>query len=50
MARLYRRFGFATRATSVSETGKECALIHGNVKQVATALKVPLQQDFAVLQ
>lgn len=52
MTRLYRRFGFSVRATSVTPTsGKDCALIHAPLESVARALKVPLQQELApVLQ
>lgn len=50
MARLYRRFGFTTHARRLTPSGKEAALIHGRVDQVARALKVPLQQEPAVLQ
>jgi predicted GNAT family N-acyltransferase len=41
MTRLYRRFGFGTHALR-SKAGKDCALIHGTVEDVAAALKVPL--------
>ena len=41
MTRLYRRFGFGTHAVR-SKGGKDCALIHGTVAQVAAALKVPM--------
>lgn len=50
MARLYRRFGFSTHARKLTPSGKEAALIHGRVAEVARALKVPLQQQAAVLQ
>ena len=50
MARLYRRFGFATQGSSLSSSGKECALIHARVDDVARAFKVPLRQEVAVLQ
>jgi len=50
MARLYRRFGFTTHARKLTPGGKEAALIHGRVAEVARALKVPLQQEHAVLQ
>jgi hypothetical protein len=50
MARLYRRFGFAVQGTSTSSSGKECALIHAPVEDVARAFKVPLHQETALLQ
>lgn len=50
MARLYRRFGFTTHAKKFTPDGKEAALIHGRVAEVAHALKVPLQLEAAVLQ
>jgi predicted GNAT family N-acyltransferase len=50
MARLYRRFGFATHARKFTPSGTEAVLIHGRVDAVARALKVPLQQELAVLQ
>jgi hypothetical protein len=50
MARLYRRFGFSVQGTSTSSGGKECALIHAPVEDVARAFKVPLRQDIALLQ
>jgi hypothetical protein len=49
-ARLYRRFGFAVQGTSTSSSGKECALIHAPVEDVARAFKVPLRPELAVLQ
>jgi predicted GNAT family N-acyltransferase len=49
MTRLYRRFGFDTHCVS-DASGKECALIHGAVEQVARALKVPLEGQFTMLQ
>jgi predicted GNAT family N-acyltransferase len=39
MTRLYRRFGMKTHALR-SKSGKDCALIHGNVAEVCAALKV----------
>ena len=42
MARLYRRFGFKTLATLESKDAKECALIHGKISEIATALKVDM--------
>jgi hypothetical protein len=50
MARLYRRFGFAVQGTSMSGSGKECALIHARVEDVARAFRIPLHQEAAVLQ
>jgi hypothetical protein len=50
MARLYRRFGFGLQGTSVSSSGKECALIHARVEDVARAFKVPAKREVAVLQ
>jgi predicted GNAT family N-acyltransferase len=41
MTRLYRRFGFRTHAVR-SKHDKHCALIHGRLQDVATALKVPM--------
>jgi predicted GNAT family N-acyltransferase len=41
MTRLYRRFGFGTHAVR-SKGGKDCALIHGTVAEVAKALKVSI--------
>lgn len=43
MTRLYRRFGFLPHGVAESRTGKQCALIHGRVDDVATALKVDPQ-------
>jgi|GEM_PF-1574756 len=44
MARLYRRFGFKTVATIQSKGGKDCALIHGTISEVAAALKVSMHE------
>lgn len=41
MTRLYRRFGMTTHALR-SKGGKDCALIHGEVADVARALKVSM--------
>ena len=41
LMRLYRRFGFQIHTTTVFN-GKECALVHGDLQQVARALKVDL--------
>ncbi len=43
MTRLYRRMGFATLATLQTKSGKECALIHGSIAQVASAFKMPTE-------
>jgi N-acyl-L-homoserine lactone synthetase len=40
MTRLYRRFGFLPHGVAESRTGKQCALIHGRVDNVAVALGV----------
>jgi hypothetical protein len=40
MTRLFRRFGFNIFAKANSPSGKDCALIHGQVDTVAEALKV----------
>ncbi|KQT10754.1 N-acyl amino acid synthase FeeM domain-containing protein [Ramlibacter sp. Leaf400] len=40
MTRLFRRFGFKIHTTCTTGTGKDCALIHGEVNAVAAALKV----------
>jgi predicted GNAT family N-acyltransferase len=40
MTRLYRRFGFAPHGVAESRTGKQCALIHARVDDVALALGV----------
>jgi hypothetical protein len=50
MARLYRRFGFSVQGTSTSSGGKDCALIHAPVEDVARAFNVPLPGKMAVLQ
>jgi predicted GNAT family N-acyltransferase len=50
MTRLYRRFGFTIVGSSASVGGKECALIHARVTDVARALKVPVHAPAAVLQ
>lgn len=50
MTRLYRRFGFSTVGTSTSGSGKECALIHAGVHEVARALKVSGLHPAPVLQ
>ncbi len=40
MTRLYRRFGFRIDATTHSRSGKPCALIYGQIDDVASALKI----------
>jgi N-acyl-L-homoserine lactone synthetase len=40
MTRLFRRFGFKIHTTCTTGSGKDCALIHGEVNAVANALKV----------
>lgn len=40
MTRLFRRFGFKIHTTATTGSGKDCALIHGEVLSVAEALKV----------
>ena len=42
MTRLFRRFGFRIYATATTGSGKDCALIHGELHSVAAALKVAL--------
>lgn len=40
MTRLFRRFGFHIHTRATTGSGKDCALIHGEVDAVARALKV----------
>ena len=46
MTRLFRRFGFQIHTLATTGSGKDCALIHGEVSAVAQALKVavPMQE------
>ena len=49
MTRLYRRFGFTVVGTSDAPGGKECALIHARVADVARVLKVTVDTPVAML-
>jgi hypothetical protein len=50
MTRLYRRMGFGVVGTTTSTSGKESALIHARVQDVARALHLSVDTPAAVLQ
>lgn len=50
LMRLYRRFGFQLHTIFTTNDGKKCALLHGEVRAVARALKVNLPASHGIAE